>query len=79
MTKSKKLKVEFAPGCFDSWDGTQEELDELVKHITALAASGELDEHSQPVTEETLAELDPEERDILLTALKQETHKRSLQ
>lgn len=78
MTKPKKLKVEFAPGCFDSWDGTQEELDELIQQITALAESGELNENSQPVTDESLAEMDVEERDILLAALDRE-HKRSLQ
>lgn len=78
MTKSKKPKVEFAPGCFDSWDGTQEELDELIQHITTLAESGQLDEHSQPVTEESLAEMDQQTRDILLQALDQ-AHKRTLQ
>lgn len=31
---SKKIeKVEFAPGCFDDFEGSQEELDELVKAI----------------------------------------------
>jgi hypothetical protein len=30
----KSLKIEFAPGCFDQFDGTQEELDALMKEIT---------------------------------------------
>ncbi len=33
MTEEKKMRVEFAPGCFDNFEGTQEELDEFVKHI----------------------------------------------
>jgi hypothetical protein len=28
-----KLKIEFAPGCFDHFEGSQEELDELIKSI----------------------------------------------
>ncbi len=36
MTEEKKMKVEFAPGCFDHFDGTQEELDEFVKQITNM-------------------------------------------
>lgn len=35
-------KVTFAPGCFDDFDGTQEELDELIAEIHRLAESGEL-------------------------------------
>ena len=26
----KKLKIEFAPGCFDHFEGSQEELDDLI-------------------------------------------------
>lgn len=29
-----KIKVKFAPGAFDSFEGTQEELDALVQEIT---------------------------------------------
>jgi hypothetical protein len=32
----KTLKVEFAPGCFDQFEGTQEELDALMKEITDM-------------------------------------------
>jgi len=32
----KKIKVSFAPGCFDNFDGTQEELDEMVSHIKEM-------------------------------------------
>lgn len=32
----KPLKITFAPGCFDNFEGTQEELDALVKEINNL-------------------------------------------
>ena len=35
------LKLIFAPGCFDNFDGTQEELDALIKEIEESFASGE--------------------------------------
>lgn len=38
----KKLKIEFAPGCFDTFEGTQEELDEMVAEIHRLIETGEL-------------------------------------
>ena len=38
MTEEKKLTVEFAPGAFDSFDGTQEELDEMIAEITTMFA-----------------------------------------
>lgn len=66
----KKMKVEFAPGCFDEFDGTQQELDELVAEIQRLADSGEMFENSMPVTEESLAELTEEEQQILLDTVK---------
>lgn len=37
-----KLNIVFAPGCFDNFEGTQEELDATVKQIYAMAESGEL-------------------------------------
>lgn len=35
------LKLVFAPGCFDQFDGTQEELDALIKEIEEAFESGE--------------------------------------
>jgi hypothetical protein len=49
MTQPKKLKIEFAPGCFDNFDGTQEELDSLIAQLTQQVESGELMEKSTPV------------------------------
>ena len=48
----KPIEIVFAPGCFDSFDGTQEELDEMIEQIKKMAESGELFEKS------TLVELD---------------------
>jgi hypothetical protein len=55
----KKLKVEFAPGCFDGFEGSQEELDELVAEIHRMAESGEIFEKSRPINFE-----DPSEADL---------------
>lgn len=39
-----KLKITFAPGCFDYFEGTQEELDAMIAEITALFESEDLAE-----------------------------------
>jgi len=49
--ENKPMKVTFAEGCFDDFEGTQEELDELVATIQEMAASGELAERAIPVDE----------------------------
>ena len=41
-TEKKKLEVVFAPGCFDDFEGSQEELDDLVAEISRLVESGEM-------------------------------------
>ena len=52
------LKVVFAPGAFDSFDGTQEELDALMAEITktfANMSAEELAEQSREIDLEHLA------------------------
>lgn len=44
-----KFKIVFGPGCFDGFDGTQEELDELVAEINRMVESGEIFEGANPV------------------------------
>ena len=66
MTK-KKMKIEFAPGAFDTFDGTQEELDALVAELTRMAESGELEENSVDLAD--WDDLDDEDRDIIAEAL----------
>ena len=49
MSEGKKIKIEFAPGCFDNFEGSQEELDELIAEITRMAESGELEQNAVPL------------------------------
>ena len=58
-----KLKLEFAPGCFDNFEGTQEELQELIAHIHQMVEDGTIFEESVP--------LDPEEEARVYEMLKQ--------
>jgi hypothetical protein len=37
-----KLKLIFGPGCFNDFEGTQEELDELVAELHKLTESGDI-------------------------------------
>lgn len=67
MNEKPKLKVEFAPGAFDHFDGTQEELDELMAEIHRMVADGELGENSQELTEEDFDELPDEVKMMLLS------------
>lgn len=57
----------FAPGCFDDFEGTQEELDELIKEITESFSSGKALENSTPLNVDDLLEsLTEEEVDTLV-------------
>jgi len=48
----KPTKLEFAPGCFDNFEGTQEELDEMVAAIKQMMEDGTLFENSTEVPPE---------------------------
>ena len=79
--ENKKLKVQFEPGCFDSFEGTQEELEALQKEIMEIFSSmtpEELEAQSRPVDIEELMEEDPEIAEVLLQQLDQSS-KRNLQ
>ena len=58
---SEKLKIVFVPGCFDGFDGTQEELNELITEITQMAETGEILEKCNQIN---LDDLTKEERDL---------------
>lgn len=58
----KNLKIEFAPGCFDNFEGSQEELDALINQIKEMFASGEAQALSVPFEYD---DLDEEELEIL--------------
>jgi hypothetical protein len=48
----KKLEIVFAQGAFDNFEGTQEELDELVAGIKQMMEDGTLFENSTEVSPE---------------------------
>ena len=52
MTDKKPPEIVFAPGCFDNFEGTQEELQELIAHLHQMANDGTMFEDSVPLTDE---------------------------
>ena len=79
---SKKIHITFAPGAFDNFDGTQEELDGLIAEIQRMAESGELDEMSVPLdSDDILDSVSEEDREQIMQALVNMTEgvKRKLQ
>lgn len=75
MTEKKKPQIEFAPGCFDNFEGTQEELDEMVAEIRRIFESGEFEELSQPLDIDALIEEDPELAEKLIESMDAEPRK----
>lgn len=53
-----KVKVQFAPGCFDDFEGTQEELDEFIATIKKMAQSGELFKNAVTIEDDEENEFD---------------------
>jgi hypothetical protein len=60
--EDKKMKLVFAPGCFDDFEGTQEELDSLIEEIQAKFADGSMEDM---VESEALDDLSEEDFDEL--------------
>ena len=61
---NKPLKVEFMPGCFDNFEGTQEELDLFQKEILNMLTNmtpEELAANSQAIFIEELSDEEHEE------------------
>jgi hypothetical protein len=80
MTEEKKAKtLEFAPGCFDSFEGTQEELDDLMSEIQRMFDSGEMEANSKPVDIDELIEEESEYALKVMQSLNDEETKRNLQ
>ena len=52
MTDKKPPEIVFSPGCFDNFEGTQEELQELIAHLHQMANDGTMFEDSVPLTDE---------------------------
>lgn len=79
MTEEKKPEIVFAPGCFDSFEGSQEELDELINEIKRLVETGEIFERSMPLDVDSLEDEDPELAEKLAATFSEESNKRNLQ
>lgn len=77
MTEQKRT-ITFAPGCFDSFEGTQEELGELQEEIMRMFDNGEFEKNSRPVDIEELIEEDPEYAEKVLKSLSDD-NQRTLQ
>ena len=67
--KDGPMKLVFAPGCFDGFEGSQEELDAMQSEIMELFTSGEFLANSTPVDMEALMEDDPELAAMLMERL----------
>ena len=75
MTDEKKITIEVAPGAFDHFDGTQEELDALQKELMDMFTNltpEEIEARSTPVDVDYIEDLmteDPEAAEQLIQAL----------
>ena len=58
-----KMKIVFMEGCFDDFDGTQEELDELIAQLTDMANNGKLLENSVAI--DNIEDVDEEVLELL--------------
>jgi hypothetical protein len=75
---TKELKIEFAPGAFDNFEGTQEELDELMAEIHRMFESGEALEKARPIDFENPS---PEDMELIehLMSMEEKAEGRTLQ
>jgi hypothetical protein len=64
-----KVKLVFEPGCFDDFDGTQEELDEAVAMIQQMFEDGVAQADAREVDLDELMESDPEVAEKIINAL----------
>lgn len=70
--ENKPLKVEFAPGAFDHFEGTQEELDELIAEVQKMfegKTREEISAMSRPVDFDDLDDLPDDVKEQLARAL----------
>lgn len=63
MTDKKEIKLVFAPGCFDSFEGDQSELDSLMAEIQSMFDSGKMMDLATPV------DMDDEDHEAIEQAL----------
>ena len=75
MTK-KKFRVEFAPGAFDGFEGTQDELDEVIAQIEQAFADmteEELNSDDNLLDLDQLAKDDPELYEEIISRMNRRT------
>lgn len=81
--KETSFEIKFAPGCFDQFEGTQEELNQLVAEIESMfkgKTREEIEAMSRLVTEEDLDDLPEEVQEQLLQSFDEDFNpKRNLQ
>lgn len=81
--ENKELKIQFAPGCFDDFEGSQEELDSLVKEIQEMFASKsreEIEAMSHQLTDEEFDELTDDTKNKIYNSFEGlDSEKRNLQ
>lgn len=71
MTDKKEIKISFAPGAFDQFEGTQEELDQMIAEIHEMFANKtpeELEAMGRLMTEEDFEDMDDEARAQIIRA-----------
>lgn len=61
---TEQITIEFVEGAFDDFEGTQEELDELINQIYALVESGEIFELLEEATDEDLLQLRNKQKNL---------------
>lgn len=54
---TKKLELVFAPGCFDSFEGTPDELAELIASLRTRLENGTLFDDAEPISDDEVQEL----------------------
>lgn len=78
---TKPIEIIFEPGCFDQFEGTQEELDQLINEIRSQfegKTQEEIEQMGRPVDINEIIEEDPELADALIRRL-ESTDERKLQ
>ena len=79
MTDKTPMRIEFAPGCFDNFEGTQQELDDLQREIIEMFERGEFEDNAQPLDMAALLEEDPDLAEELIRQLAAQDSPRRLQ
>lgn len=69
---TKPIEVVFEPGCFDQFEGAQEELDQMIKEIQGIFENKtpeEIQAMSRPLDIDELIEEDPELAEAIVRQL----------